>query len=308
MIFSAYRTRYQNEVAHYQEIFKDTLFQAVPPVWGAVEAHFAQQIQAATGVTGLPEYIARFARGRKRLRVLSLGSGSCGVELVHLAPLLKKQGTELNLTSLDINETVLAQAAEEAEKRQVTFIPMVQDINKLVLPAKAYDVVLAFASLHHFIKLDLIARAINTTLTPRGIFVTVDIPTRRGYRMWKETKAIVDHLWTILPPKYKFDHTAQATVQYAATYPDVDYARHSFECANSEAILPALHTHLREVVFVPAYALARRFFDTKFGPNYDLRLASDRAVFDFIMTLDDYYLQTQQLQPETFFGVYRKRL
>jgi hypothetical protein len=165
---------------------------------------------------------------------------------------------------------------------------------------------MAFVALHHFIQLDLIAREINAALKPRGIFVTVDIPMRRGYRMWKETKTVVNHIWTILPPKYKFDHTAQAEVTYSPRFPDVDYAKNSFECANSEAILPAHRRHLQEVVYAPTYALARRFFDTKFSPNYDLTKPEDRAIFDFILALDDYYLQSQILRPETFFGVYRK--
>src|SRR5579859_3455933 len=51
---------------------------------------------------------------------------------------------------------------------------------------------------------------------------------------------------------------------------DNDYSLGCFECINSEAILPALNAHLTPLHFVPAFAIARRFFDGKFGPNYDL--------------------------------------
>ena len=52
--------------------------------------------------------------------------------------------------------------------------------------------------------------------------------------------------------------------------------------------------------------IARRFFDTKFGPNYDLREPLDLAIFNFIMQFDRYYLAAEILEPETFFGAYEK--
>lgn len=301
-----YSARMETEIEHYKEIFKDSLFQPVPPVWNKVEEAFAKKIKQATGAAGLPEYIARYAKGKKRLKVLSLGSGSCGVELAILAPLLKRQGTVMTLTSVDINQQILDQAMAEAHKRGVKFEGIVQDINKLKLKEDTYDVIMAYAALHHFENLELVTQQINKGLKKSGIFVTVDIPTRNGYLLWDETKQVVDDLWLSLPTKFKFDHTAHRKVTYMNTFPDVDYAKNSFECANSEAILPALKANLVEVVYVPAMTLARRFFDTKFGPNFDLRQKLDRATFDYIMQLDDYYLESGQLRPETFFGVYKK--
>lgn len=301
-----YGARMETEIEHYKEIFKDGLFQKVPPVWNEVEAIFSKKIKRITGVSGLPEYIARHVLGKKKVEVLSLGSGSCGVELALLAPLLKKQGVEMTLTSVDINQQVLEQAKVEADKRKVKFKGIVQDINKLVLDENRYDVIMAFAALHHFENLDLVTKEISGALKPSGIFSTVDIPTRNGYLMWDETKRIVDSIWEILPTKFKFDHTAHAEITYMDKFPDVDYAKNSFECANSETILPALKKNLVEIVYVPSMTIARRFFDTKFGPNFDLRQKLDRSVFDFIMNIDEYYLTNQILKPETFFGCYTK--
>lgn len=74
-----------------------------------------------------------------------------------------------------------------------------------------------------------------------------------------------------------------------------------------EAIFPALKKHLREIHFVPGFSIARRFFDTKFGPNYDLQQPLDRSIFEFLMQLDEYYLEKHLLKPETFFGAYSRR-
>lgn len=89
-------------------------------------------------------------------------------------------------------------------------------------------------------------------------------------------------------------------------FPDVDYSVGSFECTNSEAILPALRKNLKEIVFVPAHGVTRRFFDTKFGPNYKMKRMLDRAIFEVITDIDDLLVNSGVLKPETFFGVYRK--
>lgn len=302
-----YQARLAAEIKHYRQIFKDSLLQPVPPVWNSVEERFAKQVETAVGVRGLPEYIARHVKGRKRVKVLSLGSGACGVELEMVGPLLKKQGTEMELVSLDINQEILEKAGKEAGKRGIKFVGMVQDINRLSLEEEKYEVVIAFAALHHFENLTRVAKEINKTLKPKGIFVTVDIPTRNGYLMWDETRALVERIWRVLPRRYRWDHTVTKVPVLMNKYPDVDYSIGSMECANSEAIVPALRKHLTEVAYIPAFAFARRFFDTKFGPNFDLRKGEAKAWFELLMNLDEQMIAAKALKPETFFGAYRKK-
>lgn len=303
----SYQARLKAEVKHYKQIFKNKLFQEVPPVWNEVEARFSKKIEQTTGAIGLPAYVARHTKGRRKVKVLSLGSGACGVEILGLEPLLRAQGAVMELTSIDINAEVLAQAQQEAEKRKIKFVGIAQDINKLSLPKAAFDVVIAYASLHHFENLDFVTCEINETLKAKGIFVTVDIPTRNGYLLWDETREIIDSLWRVLPAKYKWDHTVSKVPIYLHRFPNVDYSIGSFECANSEAILPALRKNLREIDFVPAFSLARRFFDTKFGPNFDLRKSEAKNWFELIMQLDEKLLAGKLLKPETFFGAYGKK-
>lgn len=302
-----YQTRVANEVKHYKQIFKHGLFQEVPPVWGEVERKFSETIRRVTGVGGLPEYIARHVAGRKKIKLLSLGSGACGVELAMVAPLLAKQGTAMELISVDINEEVLKQAGEEAAKRKINFRAITQDINRLSLEKNQYDVIMVFAALHHFENLERVTKQISLALKPRGIFVTVDIASRNGYKLWDEAKRLIGLIWRLLPAKYKWDHTFTKVPVYMREFPDVDYSIGSFECANSEAILPALRRNLREVVFVPAHGITRRFFDTKFGPNYNLKRPFDRALFELITEVDEMLVEGGMLKPETFFGVYTKR-
>lgn len=67
-----------------------------------------------------------------------------------------------------------------------------------------------------------------------------------------------------------------------------------------------LDATLQRVHHVPYFTLSRRFFDTMYGPNFDLSAPIDRALFEWIWQLDCHYLQSGQLRPETFFGVYRR--
>lgn len=302
-----YETRMNYEIKHYEKIFKGRLSQEVPPVWNKVEEHFANCIQKHTNVRNLYQYVAEYVKEKKHISILGLGSGACGNELDGIAPLLIQKQCEVELTCVDINEEALKQAKIEANKRGIQFEAIKQDINKLKLDKNRYDVIVAYAALHHFIELDSISKEICNGLGRNGLFVTVDIPTKNGYKMWDETYDIICSIWNTLPPKFKIDHTGFIEPQYMEKYENIDYSINSFECINSEAILPALQKNLQEICFVPALSISRRFFDTKFGPNYNLNEKLDLSIFEFIINLDTYFIETQILKPETFFGAYIKK-
>jgi SAM-dependent methyltransferase len=304
----SYRRRIEQEIANYQRLFRGRLSQEVPSVWYLAEQQFADAIERKTGYRNLYQHVAAHVDGRSTVDLLGLGSGACGNELDGIAPLLRNQGTSLQLTCVDINAEILGQAGREAAARDVAFTPIVQDINELSLEPASFDVIVAYAALHHFVNLDRIAEQVNRALKPEGIFVTVDIPAPNGFRMRPATRSAVHRLWTVLPPQFKVDHTRYAEPRYATEYPDLDLSGSSFECINSEAILPALREHLAEDVFVPAHSIARRLLDTKFGPNYDPGRRLDAATIAFILELDRYYLDSGELEPETFFGSYRKKI
>ncbi|MEK7527710.1 MAG: class I SAM-dependent methyltransferase [Patescibacteria group bacterium] len=302
----SYQDKMAAEISHYENVFKNSLCQAVPPSWHYVEKYFSRRIKKATAVNNLYQYVSRFAQGKKHLDILGLGSGACGPELEGIIPELKKQKSKVHLSCLDINRQALNTARKEAKKRKIDFTALIRDINFFSFPQNKYDIIVAHASLHHFDKLDHVIQGVNQALKPDGIFITVDIPTKNGYLMWPETYQYVSDIWKILPPKYKIDHTKHAKPVFAPKYENVDYSKTSFECANSEKVLPTLRRYLREIVFVPGMSISRRFFDTKFGPNYNLKNPIDKSIMDFILNLDNYLLDQNILKPETFFGVYRK--
>jgi hypothetical protein len=54
--------------------------------------------------------------------------------------------------------------------------------------------------------------------------------------------------------------------------------------------------------------IARRFLDAQLGPNYDLSQPLGAAILESVMQLDQYYVASGLLKPESFFGAYRKRI
>lgn len=304
-----YQSKMSTEIAIYEKVFDQTLSQNVPQAWNLVEIYFADILESKIGVRNLYEYVERYVQKQKlkKIKILGLGSGACGNELDGIFPLLDKHNINVELHCVDINRHALGIAKAEAKKRGIKFTSIVKDINNYNIKPKSYDVIVAYAALHHFVNLDRVTKQINNGLTKLGIFVTVDIPTKNGYLMWPETYKVINNIWDLLPPKYKIDHTGYSKPKHIKTFPNIDYSRNSFECIRSEDIIPALRKNLKEEVFVPAMSITRRFFDTKFGPNYNFDLKLDKVIFSFITELDSYYTRKNILKPETFFGAYTKK-
>jgi SAM-dependent methyltransferase len=289
------------DVLYQPEDARRNLSYETPAIWKNVDIFMYYKISAVTKAEGMVGYIADYCNGlTSKARILTLGSGPCNLELNELAPRVK---VEYELIAADINETVCQLAKGRAAEKGITLTYLIQDINRLSLTPDSFDVIIAFASLHHFLELDHITKEINRGLKKDGIFVTLDIPTKNGYRLWEETRTVVNAIMKTLPAEFRFNHYTQQTDE---EYIDNDLSEHSFECINSEMIIPCLRKNLREVIFVPAHCIARRFFDHIYGFNFDRHPDFGNAFQQFIFKLDEYYLEKGLLKPETFFGVYKK--
>lgn len=304
-----YARRLREERKHFRRVLGDDSNQgliAVPQVWHEVEGVMANKIAAATGSRDGVSLIVDELDSRSDPRLLSLGAGSCALELDWILPAMRNPGA-CRLECADLDRELMDAAESKAESRGFQFEGTVQDANRLRLEPGAYDVVLCWASLHHFTDLEHIAEEINRALKPNGVFVTMDLCSRNGFLLWPETEEVVDLFWALLPERYRVAHTLGPKPQVCDHYPNVDCARSGFECIRSESILPALETHLARRHLIFAHALLRRFFDTMFGPNFDLARRFDRGFYNLVREHDEMALATRRLRPETFFGVYEKR-
>ena len=134
----------------------------------------------------------------------------------------------------------------------------------------------------------------------------MDLCCRNGFLLWPETRCVINTLWELLPSPYRVAHTLGAEPITCEMYPEIDSSRSRSGCVSSESILPALERHLERRHLLVAHTLLRRFFDTMFGPNFDLRRPFDSSFFTLVRDHDEMALEAHLLRPETFFGVYRK--
>ncbi len=302
----AYLRRMQSEKDHFDREYKnhgqdEVLVQHVPPVWQLLEQKVEQLIRAETGGYFLQDYIAQIMNPRSAPRMISLASGPCGLEL-DIAGGLRG---DYEIVCVDINQGLLDRGIEQARRKGLRLSARVADCNRLELEEGGYDVVMAFASLHHFVELENIFPRIARALRPGGVFVTMDISSRNGYLMWDDTLATVRALWSLLPDRLKINHTRFQKPTLTPDYENVDYGDNSFECVRSQDILGQLDRHFEPVHYVSYYAFCRRFFDPMYGPNYDLNQPLDKAFVELAWALDQAALSEARLPPETFFGVFR---
>lgn len=302
----AYARRMKSEKDHFDREYRnhghdDVLVQRVPPVWQLLEQKVEQLIRAETGGFFLQDYIAQVMNPRKAPRMISLASGPCGLELDIAGRL---QG-DYQIECVDINRGLLDLGLDQARRKGLNLTARVGDCNRLEIAEGGYDVVMAFASLHHFVEFEEIFPRIVRALRPGGVFVTMDISSRNGYRMWDQTWATVQTIWSLLPDRLKINHTRFRQPTLTANYENTDYGDNSFECVRSQDILAQLDRYFDPVHYVSYHAFCRRFFDPMYGPNYDLSLPLDRAVVELLWELDQAALAEARLPPETFFGVFR---
>lgn len=299
-----YNRHVREEIEHYGRIYLDgrareSLMQPVPSAWVEVETRAAALIRQSTG-NDLVGHLSERLRARRGTRMLSLGSGPGGVEIE-----LARQAPQAEVVCMDINPELLQLGRQRAEDLALNVQFAESDLNTVALPPGAFDLVFCHAALHHVIELEALAEQIKRTLRPGGVFITVDVVTRNGYLMWPETREIVQAIWKTLPVKFRLNHTSYVAPLIDDEIWEADTSLSGMECARSQDILPVIDRQFTAEHFVPYFSLSRRFFDTMYGPNYDLTAPLDASVLSWIWQLDVHHLATKRLRPETFFGIYR---
>lgn len=307
---AAYKRRTKEEIEHYSGIFRnppapshvgqDHLFQPVPPCWVELELRASHLIRQSTG-HNLEEHVTT-QLSESGGRMLSLGCGPGGIELAFARAVPKAE-----ITAIDFNPDLLELGRQRATQENLNVVFQQADLNTVKLPKRAYDLVFCHASLHHVIELEHLAREIKLCLCDGGELVIVDVITPNGYQMWPETREVARNLWNALPSRFRINHTAYRQPKVDDTIWEGDTSHSGMECIRSEEILRVLEEEFVCRHFVPYYSLSRRFLDTMYGPNYDLSRSLDSALFEWIWQLDLFYLQSNTLRPETFFGVYSPR-
>jgi ubiquinone/menaquinone biosynthesis C-methylase UbiE len=302
---AVYQSHVESEREHYNKVFageKDApqkLIEPVPESWNQIQCRAGEYLRERSGNDIAGHLLARL-RARPRARMLSLGSGPGGVELM-----LAREVPEANYHCIDLNPDLLSLGSKRAAEEQLPVEFEQGDLNTIRLPEREFDLILCHASLHHVIELEWIAGQMRRALREGGELIVVDIITRNGFRMWPETRRVVKALWKTLPEAYRVNHTAYPKKRVDADIWESDTRVSGMECIRSEDVLPVLARHFRADILVPYLSFSRRFFDTMYGPNYDLSRSLDQAILSWMWELDCSYVDQGLLRGESVFAVYR---
>ncbi len=169
-----YSDHVREEIEHYGRIYQDrtareTLLQPVPSAWAEVESRSSALIRQSTG-NDLVGHVVERLRDRPGARMLSLGSGPGGVELV-----LAGHIPETAIVCMDINPDLLQMGRQRAEELALNLEFVLADLNTVELPPAEFDMAFCYAALHHVIELERLMDQIGRTLRPGGVFITVDV-------------------------------------------------------------------------------------------------------------------------------------
>lgn len=257
---------------------------------------FANHLEAAHADAAAAGRAARFA---------SIGCGNCDTE-VRVAGLLVERGVrDFVIDCVDINVDMLARGrALAAQAGLADHIAAAQGDFNDWRPRHAYDAVLANQSLHHVVNLEGLFGAIESALAPAGRFITSDMIGRNGHMRWPEALAIVDDLWSALPPAYRYNRQLK---RHEQRYQNWDCSVAGFEGIRAQDILPLLLARFEFELFIGYGNLVDLFVDRAFGPNFDADAAWDRAFIDRVHARDEAELLAGRITPTHMMAVLRCR-
>jgi 2-polyprenyl-3-methyl-5-hydroxy-6-metoxy-1,4-benzoquinol methylase len=115
-----------------------------------------------------------FEIGSKYMNVLEIGCGHGWLSIE-----LARRNKNISIDSLDVSSEAIKEGKEYYEKLskkekigKINF--RVQDLNYIKLPEKKYDVVIAFATLHHIMNINSLIKEIKKSLKTQGYFIAYE--------------------------------------------------------------------------------------------------------------------------------------
>lgn len=219
----------------------------------------------------------------RRLRVVSLGSGTCAME-VALVRRLVDSGIAVDCLCIDFNSESLRHAAHHAESCGVSAHMefAAHDCNKLPrLPAS--DVLIVNQFFHHVEDLEPFCRALNDCLESGGKLLTSDIIGRNGHLLWPDVEAATLAFWGELPAEKRVDRYFGKVQR---EYIPIDHSQYSNEGIRSQEVVGCLLRHFDFELFFTFGGCIIPFVERRIGFNFNPESPSDQAFIDRIHARD----------------------
>lgn len=223
------------------------------------------------------------AAGNLPVRVLSVGTGACSMEIA-LAAQLQADGVAARTTCLDFNPALMHRAAATAESRgvatQMTF--EARDCN-LPFELPLQDVIIVNQFFHHVTELETFCRSLRRSLAPQGVLLSSDIIGRNGHMLWPDVETVVQEAWATLPADKRHDRHFNAV---QTRYRPIDHAAYSNEGVRAQDIVACLLAEFDFELFFSFGGAIVPFVERRIGFNFDPQEAADRARIERIHAAD----------------------
>lgn len=283
--------------------------ETLPPIFHHWSARFVGPRLREHGLSG-PEqlYRDRIAAAARRLRrrvvVVSMGSGACDLE-IGLSRQLSGEGIDAAFVCVDFNARLLdrARAITGASGQDACFEFIAADCNR-PFDVPAADVVVVNQFFHHVEELEVFCATIQKSLRPDGVLLTSDIIGRNGHLPWPAAEARVQRHWKALAAGKRFDrYFGRSTAQYRP----MDHAAYSNEGVRAQDVVECLLQRFDFEVFFAFGGAVMPFVERRVGFNFDPGCPEDRDFIATVQAEDELALASGQYPASNMIAVLRHR-
>ncbi|MCW8807233.1 MAG: class I SAM-dependent methyltransferase [Rhodanobacter sp.] len=262
--------------------------ETLPPIFNFWAGHFlapdAQRLGIESPESFFLERIRRSAAdGTRPVRVLSVGTGSCNME-IELAARLQAEGVAARITCFDFNPALMRRAAAMAQARGVA-VTMTFEARDCNLPFElpGQDIIIVNQFFHHVTELETFCQSLRRSLATHGALLSSDIVGRNGHQLWPDVETVVQEAWATLPASQRHDrHFNTASERYRP----IDHAAYSNEGARAQDIVACLLAEFDFELFFSFGGAIMPFVERRIGFNFDPQQDADRAWIERIHTID----------------------
>lgn len=258
-------------------------------------------------ITGKPNlkyeayFVNKYLKGRKEVKMISLGSGSCSHELEFAAyPHFQE------IVCVDIAENRLEKGKSMAKERGLTNIQFLNaDIQDLELSESGFDIVLFNSSLHHMYHVEeILKERVRKILKPGGLLLINEYVGCNRLQYPPEQLQSINEALTNIDKAYRrrFKTDWLKKRYYGSGWLRMFVADPS-ECVDAESILPALRKHFIVLEEKPYGGNLLMPVLKDIAHHFVVLDSRKKAVLDHLFQLEDDYIERQS--SDFMFGVYK---
>jgi SAM-dependent methyltransferase len=255
--------------------------------------------------------VARHANLHERPRILSLGCGHGGMEL-QVARRLKKPH---ELIAVDLNPAIFDDALARAKAEGLNVRFRCVDLNFIEIQPNSFDVIYAYASIHHVLNLEHLFSTLQRGLAKNGSLVILDIIGKTQVVFWKENVEFAAEQVRTMPLRYKprqklfWKNLAPWFDPYTIIPPYVEPSVQVGMEGIRQGEIEALIEHWFEPIKIYKYNSFMRLICTNpyLASRLDPARPEDREFLEGLMKLDYEQVQSGKLRPTEIFAVFKKR-